>query len=117
MAVLKKIKSATLIEALVATVLIVIIFVIASMVLNNLVLNTFSKNTHPIENRINELKYEIQNNLIKSPYQESYKGWEITVEPAKSEAISYNKKINISAVNSISKKEILKQQIIWLPEN
>ena len=34
MVVLKKIKSATLVEALVATILIVIIFVIASLVLN-----------------------------------------------------------------------------------
>ena len=117
MAILKKIKSATLIEALVATVLIVIIFVIASLVLNNLVLNTFSKNTHPVENRINELVYKIQNNLIKIPYQESYKGWEITIEPETSESISSKKIINISAVNSISKKEILKQQIIWLQEN
>ena len=117
MAILKKIKSATLIEALVATVLIVIIFVIASLVLNNLVLNTFSKNTHPVENRINELEYEIQNNLIKIPYQENFKGWDITIESVKLETISPKKTINISAVNSISKKEISKQQIIWLQEN
>nr|WP_315247357.1 hypothetical protein [uncultured Flavobacterium sp.] len=117
MAVLKKIKSATLIEALVATVLIVIIFVIASLVLNNLVLNTFSKNTHPVENRINELEYEIQNSLIKIPYQESYKGWEITIDSENPATISSKKIINISAVNSTSKKEIIKQQIIWLQEN
>ncbi|WP_417940926.1 hypothetical protein [Flavobacterium sp. RS13.1] len=117
MAVLKKIKSATLIEALVATVLIVIVFVIASLVLNNLVLNTFSKNTHPVENRINELEYEIQNNLIKIPYQESYKGWEITIDSENSATISSKKTITISAVNSTSKKEILKQQIVWLQEN
>lgn len=114
MVVLKKIKSATLIEALVATVLIVIIFVIASLVLNNLVLNTFSKNTHPVENRINELEYEIQNKLIKLPYQESYKGWEINIESA---TVASKKIIAISAVNSTSKKEILKQQIIWPQEN
>ena len=114
MVVLKKIKSATLIEALVATVLIVIIFVIASLVLNNLVLNTFSKNTHPVENRINELEYEIQNKLIKLPYQESYKGWEINI---KTVTIANKKTIGISAVNSTSKKEILKQQIIWSQEN
>ena len=117
MDVLKKIKSATLIEALVATVLIVIIFVIASLVLNNLVLNTFSKNTHAVENRINKLEYEIQNNLIKIPYQEVYKGWEITLEFEESDKISVKKTINISAVNSTSKKSILKQQILWLQEN
>ena len=79
MAILKKVTSATLIEALVATVLIVIIFVIASLVLNNLVLNTFSKNTHPIETRLNLLEYNLQNKLIKLPYEEKYKGWNVSI--------------------------------------
>lgn len=114
MVILKKIKSATLIEALVATVLIVIIFVIASLVLNNLVLNTFSKNTHAIETRINELEYEIQNNIIKLPYQENYKGWDIDIVL---ETVLTKKIIAVSATNSSSKKEILKQQILWLQEN
>lgn len=114
MVVLKKVKSATLIEALVATVLIVIIFVIASLVLNNLVLNTFSKNTHTIESRINELEYEFQNNIIKLPYQENYKGWDISMNL---DIVSTKKIISISAVNSSSKKEISKQQIVWLQEN
>ena len=114
MVILKKIKSATLIEALVATVLIVIIFVIASLVLNNLVLNTFSKNTHAIETRINELEYEIQNNNIKLPYEENYKNWDISIAL---EAVSAKKIISISAINSTSKKEILKQQILWQQEN
>lgn len=114
MVILKKIKSATLIEALVATVLIVIIFVIASLVLNNLVLNTFSKNTHAIETRINELEYEIQNNNIKLPYEENYKNWDINIAL---EAVSAKKIISISAINSTSKKEILKQQILWQQEN
>lgn len=114
MVVLKKVKSATLIEALVATVLIVIIFVIASLVLNNLVLNTFSKNTHAIENRMNELEYETQNNRLKLPYQENYKGWDITISL---ETVLNKKLISISATNGSSKKEISKQQIIWLQEN
>lgn len=113
MAVLKKIKSATLIEALVATILIVIIFIIASLVLNNLILNTFSKNTHPVETRINKLEYEIRNKLIKIPYRESYKGWEINII---SETVSSNEILTISAVNNSSKKEISKQQI-WQQEN
>lgn len=114
MVVLKKIKSATLIEALVATVLIVIVFVIASLILNNLVLNTFSKNTHAIQNRMNELEYEVQNKVIKIPYQESYKGWEISIM---TETLSSKKTFVISSVNSSTKKEILKQHIIWLQEN
>lgn len=114
MVVLKKVKSATLIEALVATVLIVIIFVIASLTLNNLVLNTFSKNTHAIENRMNELEYETQNNILKLPYQENYKGWDITIN---FEIILNKKIISISAIHNSSKKEIVKQQIVWLQEN
>lgn len=113
MVVLKKIKSATLIEAVVATVLIVIIFIIASLILNNLLVNTFSKNTHAIETRINELEYEVQNNSIKLPYQESYKNWNISIEQ---ETNSTQKNITILAVNTSSKKEISKQQILWLQE-
>ena len=113
MALLRKIKSATLIEALVATVLIVILFVIASLILNNLVLNTFSKNTHAIENRINELEYDIQNKIIKVPYTEIYKGWEINATPE----TSSSKTINITATNSASKKEIFKQHVVWFQEN
>lgn len=114
MVVLKKLKSATLIEALVATVLIVIVFVIASLVLNNLVLNTFSKNTHAIENRIHELEYALQNNALKLPYQENYKDWNISIVL---ETASAHKLISISAINNRSKKEISKQQIPWQPEN
>ena len=114
MVILKKIKSATLVEAIVATVLVVIIFIVASLILNNLVFNTFSKNTHGIETRINELEYEVQNNSIKLPYQEEYKNWNINIEL---ESVSAKKIISISAVNNISKKEITKQQVIWLQEN
>lgn len=114
MVILKKVKSATLVEAIVATILVVIIFIIASLILNNLVFNTFSKNTHNVETRINELEYEIQNNTIKLPYQENFKNWDISIEL---ETISTKKVISISAVNNISKKEITKQQVIWPQEN
>lgn len=114
MALLKKIKSATLIEAVVATVLVVIIFIISSLILNNLVLNTFSKNTHNVETRISELEYDVQNNSIKLPYQENFKDWNINIGL---ENISSKKIISISAYNTISGKEISKQQIVWLQEN
>ncbi|KRD05410.1 hypothetical protein ASE21_20855 [Flavobacterium sp. Root901] len=114
MGVLKKIKSATLVEAIVATVLVVIIFIVASLILNNLVFNTFTKNTHSIETRINELEYEIQNNNIKLPYQENYKEWKINIEI---ENVLTKKMISISALNNVSKKEVTKQQILWQQEN
>lgn len=110
MVVLKKLKSATLIEALVATVLIVIVFVIASLILNNLVLNTFSKNTHGIENRINELAYEMQHNPLRLPYHETYKNWEITIQQEK---IQSRFILVIEAENKECKKEISKQLVVW----
>lgn len=108
MVVLKKIKSATLVEVIVASVLIVIIFMIASLVLNNLVLNTFSKNTHPIENRLNELEYEIQNGLVKLPYQENFKGWNILIKTEKTDS---EVKLFILATNEKNNKELSRQRI------
>lgn len=113
MVVLKKIRSATLVEAIVATVLVVIIFIIASLVLNNLVLNTFSKNTHNVETRLNELEYEVQNNVIKLPYQENFKNWTINIAFEKK---SRKNLISISAVNNSSNKEILKYRALWSRE-
>lgn len=108
MVVLKKIKSATLVEAIVATVLIVIVFVIASLVLNNLLLNTFSKNTHQVENKLNKLEYEIQNELIKFPYQENYKDWSIKIITQK---IQTKEIILIIATNEKNQKKITRQRI------
>lgn len=108
MDVLKKIKSATLIEALVATVLVVIIFVIASLVLNNLVLNTISKNTHSIDCRLNELQYQIQHSTIHLPYQENYKGWEINIKKGNSKLTEL---VLLSAINQQGNKEIVRKRI------
>jgi predicted PurR-regulated permease PerM len=106
MVVLKKIKSATLIEVIVASLLIVIVFVISSLVLNNLVLNTFSKNTHSIESRLNELDYQIQNQIIKLPYQENYEDWAIHIQ---TEQTNNRVQLLIEATNQKRKKEIKKQ--------
>jgi predicted PurR-regulated permease PerM len=108
MVVLKKVKSATLVEALIATVLIVIVFVIASLVLNNLVLNTMSKNTHSIENRLNELAYDLQNKLLKLPYQEEYEGWNISLKIVKENS---NEFLNYTAINQKSDKELSRNRI------
>jgi predicted PurR-regulated permease PerM len=108
MVVLKKLKSATLLEALLATVLIVIIFVIASLVLNNLVLNTISKSTHQIDYRLNELDYSLQNDQIQLPYQETYEGWDIVIEKKPD---SNQKLISITAINQTRDKVIIKNRI------
>ena len=108
MALLKKIKSATLVEAIVATVLIVIIFSVASLVLNNLIINTFNKNTHQIENRLNELIYDIENNVVKLPYKETYEGWRISVEE---DNVNLVRMLNISAASTNNNKEITRKVI------
>ncbi len=107
MAILTKVKSATLVEVIVASILVVIVFIIASLVLNNLVLNTFSKNNHPIETRLNELEYELQNKLVKLPYKENYKGWDIEIETEKSELIE---KLVLSATNEKNNKKLVRTQ-------
>lgn len=108
MVVLKKIKSATLVEVIVASVLIVIVFMIASLVLNNLVQNTFSKNLHPIETRLNQLEYEVGNGLVKLPYQESYKGWDIVIQIEKAAS---KKQLLILATNNQNNKEITRHHL------
>jgi Tfp pilus assembly protein PilV len=80
MVVLKKIKSATLIEVLIATLLIVIIFMISSLVINNLLLNNFSKNTHRVETHLHELGYRLQNGDLNLPYEEVYEDWQINIK-------------------------------------
>ncbi len=78
MAVLK-VKSSTLMETLVATILIVIIFVVASLVLNNLFKVHVSQNTMAIEAHLSKLEYRTQYENIKLPYNEVYEQWNITI--------------------------------------
>lgn len=108
MALLKKIRSATLIEALVATVLIVIVFVVASLILNNLLFNSFSRNTHAVENRISELEYQLQYKTIQLPYKEEFDKWDIVLEK---EIKDNNTWIKSSASNKIINKEIIKTKL------
>lgn len=108
MVILKKIKSATLVEALVATVLVVIIFVIASLILNNLVLNTFARRNHYLEYRLNELEYIVANNKITIPYKEEYEDWNITItkeDNTQSQTILY------VATNPKNNKEIKRRRV------
>lgn len=103
MVILKKIKSATLVEALVASVLVVVIFVIASLILNNLVLNTYSKNTHIIENRLNELEYECNYDKLILPYEEVYEDWDIQVKQVDNLTI-------FSATNDKTNKQLVRNR-------
>ena len=108
MVVLKKIKSATLVEALVATILIVVIFVVSSLVINNLLLNNFSNNTHQIETRMSELEYNLINKQIEIPYTEQYNDWDIEIEK---KVIDRTNWIELTASKKNSKKSIMKKII------
>lgn len=110
MDLLKRIKSATLLEALVATVLVVVIFVVSSLVINNLLLNSFNNNTTKIENRLYELEYAHQNKLIAIPYSERFENWDITINKI-IEPIDDLTTLEIKAQKGQSIKTIIKKRI------
>lgn len=107
-ALLKKIRSATLIEALVATVLIVVVFVVASLIMNNLLFNTFSRNTHAVEQRLSELEYKLANKQLRLPYNEVYGNWEIEFREEQLQNINW---LMITAINQENQKEVLKSRV------
>ncbi len=79
MAILKKIKGATLIEVLTASVLIIIVFMIASFSFNTVLGNQVKRDKSAIENKIKELEYFSIHQKINFPYAEDFDGWEITI--------------------------------------
>ncbi|MFC5044442.1 hypothetical protein ACFSTE_14830 [Aquimarina hainanensis] len=83
MVVLKKIKAATLIETLTASVLIIIVFMIASLSFNTVFSNHIRADKSAIDNRIKELEYFLIHDQIKIPYIEDFGQWEITIEKKK----------------------------------
>jgi|SRR5690606_9738720 len=79
MVILKKIKSSTLIETLVASVIIVIIFVVSSLILNNVFLSVTKNNATPIHTYLKELHYLKINNKISLPFSTEFKEWSIDI--------------------------------------
>jgi len=99
MVVLKKIKASTLMETMVATVLIVVIFMIASMLLNSVFKSTNNRMQQPIIEKMNTLEYQYANELIKLPYYEEWKEWDI-------EMLVENSNIVLSSIHKKTKKEV-----------
>lgn len=83
MAILKKMKSSTLMETLVATVLIVVVFMISSMILNNLFYNTIKNDTRAIETHLNELQYLYRHDKLILPYHDDFKAWKVSIASLK----------------------------------
>ena len=103
MAILKKIRGATLMETLIATVLIVVIFTLASLILNNTFSNHIKDHRHDLYNEIYELEYLWFTDVVEAPYTSNYKNWTIqlntTIENGRERFV-------IHAVQNKSQKEI-----------
>lgn len=80
MVVLKKLKAASLVETLTATVIIVVIFMIASMSFNNVFLNTIKSDDTLLKNRLEEITYFIQHDKLRLPFYEEGSYWVISGE-------------------------------------
>lgn len=92
MAILKKIRGATLIETLTASVLIIIVFMIASLSFNNIFSNHVKRDQSAIENRVKELEYLVYHQKIKVPYTEDFAEWKIEIITQKNTTlITYSK--------------------------
>ncbi|WP_445713186.1 hypothetical protein [Flavobacterium sp.] len=101
MVILRKVKSATLIETLIATVLIVIVFLLSAMIINSIFFNTFHQKKDIVVNRLDELEYNCINKSIILPYQEEYENWTIQIDKKKNV-----KELKIIAINKTTGKEI-----------
>ena len=91
MVVLKKVKAATLMETMVATVLIVVLFMMASLIINSLMAAQAKSNMGPIKEHLNLLEYELKNGIHSFPYYEDWNGWEIIAEENKGNGLNHIK--------------------------
>jgi len=73
-----RIKSSTIVETLVASVIIVVIFSIASLTLNNVFKTSILSDTSGLENHVDKIIYMSKNNKLELPYYKSFEGWELT---------------------------------------
>jgi len=89
MVILKKIKSSTLIETMVATVLIVVLFMMASLLLNTIFASSVSGNKNEISTHLQALEYQYKNGTITIPYYEDLEEWNITMQPENFRGTTY----------------------------
>ena len=78
MAILKRIKAASLVETLTASVLIIVVFMIASLSFNNVFLNSIKSDEQMLENRVRELKYFAGKGKLVFPFNEEQEYWNIS---------------------------------------
>lgn len=80
MVILKKLKAATLIETLTASVIIIVVFMVASLSFNNVFMNSLKSDNVLLENRMREIDYFSGNKKILFPFYEEKEYWIITGE-------------------------------------
>ena len=80
MVVLKKIRGASLVETLTASVIIVVVFMIASFSFNNVFLNSVKSDDNLLQNRLEEVKYLTAHNKLQLPFFEEVAYWTISAE-------------------------------------
>lgn len=80
MALLKKIRGASLVETLTASVIIVVVFIIASFSFNNVFLNSVRSDDNLLQNRLQELQYLSEYDKLSLPFYEEGSYWIISAE-------------------------------------
>ena len=103
MVVLKRIKGATLMETLVATVLIVVVFMMASLILEATFTARINGNTEPLTEKFHTLEYLYNKGNIAVPYFEEWEAWEIEMTSTSMEGVDM---IVLQAKNRLSQKEM-----------
>lgn len=78
MVILKKIRAASLVEALTASVIIVLVFMIASLSFNNIFMNTIRADDSLLVNRQKEIIYFTRHGKLDFPFFEEKEYWLIS---------------------------------------
>lgn len=102
MDVLGKIRSATLLETLVASAIILVVFIVGSLSVNNIFLSSIKKDTREFDARVNELEYMTLHQSISIPYYEDTDAWDMAIENS-------GDAIQLTALNKNNKQETIKR--------
>ena len=95
MAILKKIRGATLVETLISSVVIVAVFLVGSISLSNIFHSSVLNDDFSYRNRIKELEYLGIHDKLDLPFYEETNDWGIAIE----------KKAGVIYITAILKKK------------
>ncbi|TVZ52263.1 hypothetical protein [Dokdonia sp. Hel_I_53] len=74
-----KVKGASLIESVIATVIIIVVFTIASITFTTVMRGGMQSNTFKVQNKLDFLFYKYENGQLKIPYDEEYEKFFIKI--------------------------------------